>query len=90
MINKTANILGRISNAISGTVTTLRNIAISRFAADPRKSQIEPYIEPRRLTIAEQWNRLADVIQTAEWRADEASRSAKQRRRCNSIWHNTG
>lgn len=74
LTNKTANILGGISNAISLTVTSLRSIAVSRFAADPRKSQIEPYIEPRRLTIAEQWNRLADVIKTAEWRADEATR----------------
>ena len=31
------------------------------FRCRSRKSQIEPYIEPRRLTIAEQWNRLADV-----------------------------
>jgi hypothetical protein len=67
MTNKTGNILGRILSAISRTVTRL-------LLADPRKSEIKPYIEPRRLTIAEQWNRLADVIKTAEWRADEATR----------------
>lgn len=74
MINKLANLLGRILNAISWAVAYLRSAAVSRFAAEPRRSQIKPYIEPRRLTLTDQWNRLAEIIRTAAWRADEATR----------------
>jgi hypothetical protein len=74
MINKLANSAGRILNAISRAVAYLRSVAGSRLAAKPRESQITPYIEPRRLTITEQWNRLAEIIRTAAWRAEEATR----------------
>jgi hypothetical protein len=74
MRNKTTILSGSGLDAVLRAIAHFRGVAFSDSVAEPGEIQISPYIEPRRMTLAEQWNRLAAIIKTAVSRADEATR----------------
>jgi hypothetical protein len=78
MANKLTNFVGEIfdtiARAIARAIVGGCNVAAVQFVAEPRKGEFAPYREPRRLTVAEQWNYLTDVITGATSRAEEATR----------------
>jgi hypothetical protein len=74
MRNKTTILSGRGLDAVLRAITHFRGVAFFDSVAGSGESQIFPYIEPRRMTLAEQWNRLAAVIKTTVSCADEATR----------------
>jgi hypothetical protein len=74
MANKLTNFVGEIFDTIARAIVGGCNVAAVQFVAEPRKGEFAPYREPRRLTVAEQWNYLTDVITGATSRAEEATR----------------
>ena len=74
MANKLTNFVGEIFDTIALAIVGICNVAAAQIVAEPRKGELAPYREPRRLTVAEQWNYLTDVITGATSRAEEATR----------------
>ena len=52
----------------------IRGAVNSRDLVPSRDIETAPYTEPRRLTLAEQWNSLSEIIKGAASRAEEATR----------------
>lgn len=52
----------------------IRGAVNSRDLVASRKIETASYMEPRQLTLAEQWNSLSDIIKGAASRAEEATR----------------
>jgi hypothetical protein len=62
---------------ISRAIAKARGAVYSRFAKDGAKPFSTANIEPRRLTLAEQWAALSDIIKGAFFSAEEATRCHK-------------
>ena len=60
--------------AISGIATSFFQLVGQRAAANTVKSEMPRQLEPRRLTIAEQWTYISDIVVGAASRAEEAAR----------------
>jgi hypothetical protein len=74
MLYAATSFLAERANAISRVIARGRVFFETEFYGR-RKEPVSPsYIEPRRLTLAEQWARLSDIILGAAARADEAAR----------------
>ena len=74
MANKPTSFLSGILNATLHVIARVGDFAAAQIAAGPRKSELAAIIEPRKLTITEQWRYLADVIRGATSQAEEATR----------------
>jgi hypothetical protein len=61
-------------SAISRAIGWIRGTVHSRGLVTSGKAEMAPYMEPRRLTLAEQWTSLSDIIKGATSRAEEATR----------------
>jgi hypothetical protein len=59
-------------NDLWAAISLRRRALFSHFA--PEAQETVRFVEPRRLTLAEQWARLAHIIRTAFSRAEEAAR----------------
>lgn len=71
----TPKIVGmRISAAIAGGLEIIRQFALWAFADNPAGRELPKAVEPRRLTLADQWAFLTDIIMGAVSRTNEASR----------------
>jgi hypothetical protein len=66
--------VARVFAAISRVAASFFQLAVPRAAANTAKSEMLRQLEPRRLTIAEQWNYLTDIVVGAASRAEEATR----------------
>ncbi len=66
--------VARVFTAILTVAASLFHFAGPRAAANTAKSEMPHQLEPRRLTIAEQWNYLSDIVVGAASRAEEATR----------------
>jgi hypothetical protein len=64
----------RVSVAISSAATSFSQLAGLRAPVNNAKSEMPRQLEPRRLTIGEQWTYLADIVVGAASRAEEAAR----------------
>ncbi len=60
--------------AISSATVSFFQLAGPRVASNVAKSEMPRQLEPRRLTIGEQWNYLTDIVVGAASRAEEAAR----------------
>jgi hypothetical protein len=60
--------------AISGVATSFFQLVGQRAVANTVKSEMPRQREPRRLTIAEQWTYISDIVVGAASRAEEAAR----------------
>lgn len=65
------------SALLSRTFTLILGAFQLWFAGEAKKAEVAGYIEPRRLTLAEQWGYLSDTIKGALSRAEEATRCHK-------------
>jgi hypothetical protein len=74
MANKLTKFLSRILNAPVHVIARVGDFAAAQIVTEARKSEFTAITEPRRLTIAEQWRRLADVISGSTSQAQEATR----------------
>jgi hypothetical protein len=71
----TPKIVGvRISAAIARGLEIARRFALWAFADDPAEKESSKAIEPRRLSLADQWAFLTDTVMGAVSRTNEASR----------------
>src|SRR6185312_13025226 len=61
-------------SAISRAIGWIRGAVNSRDLITSGKVETALYLEPRRLTLAEQWNSLSEIIKGAASRAEEATR----------------
>jgi hypothetical protein len=66
--------VARIFTALSNAAASLFHLADPRVVANSAKKEMPRQLEPRRLTIAEQWNYLTDIVVGAASRAEEATR----------------
>lgn len=64
----------RVFAAISSVARSFFQLVGPRAAANTAESEMPRQLEPRRLTIAEQWNYLTDIVVGAASRAEEATR----------------
>ncbi len=60
--------------AISGATALFFQLVSPRAAANTVKNEMPRQLEPRRLSISEQWNYLTDIVVGAASRAEEAAR----------------
>jgi len=67
-------LLAGISTALAGGIAVAREFAYSAFSAAPVQVALPRQVEPRRLTIGDQWAYLTDIVMGAASRAEEATR----------------
>jgi hypothetical protein len=71
----TLKIVGvRISAAIGRGLEIIWQLALWAFADYPAEKEGSKTVEPRRFTLADQWQYLTDIIMGAASRSEEASR----------------
>jgi hypothetical protein len=71
----TPNIVGvKISAAIASGIEFFRQLAFWAFASGPVERGTPKAVEPRRLTFADQWAFLTDIVMGAVSRSNEAAR----------------
>ena len=66
-------LVARITGAIARGMVVVRNLLAAFGDSRPQRGTLKP-VEPRRLTLAEQWVRLSDIVLGAASRAEEAAR----------------
>ncbi len=74
MANTSKILFARVSAAIERGFEIARDFAIWFFAMAPAQEDLPKAREPRRLSLAEQWNHLSDIVMGAASRAEEATR----------------
>jgi hypothetical protein len=67
-------LLAGISTAFAGGISIARDLAVSAFFGPPAVASPVRAAEPRRLTIADQWAYLTDIVMGAASRVEEATR----------------
>ncbi|MFA5957492.1 hypothetical protein [Hyphomicrobium sp.] len=63
-----------VSVAIARGLAIARQFVLWAFADEPAQRELPKRSEPRRLSIAEQWTYLSDIVMGAASRAEEATR----------------
>jgi hypothetical protein len=74
MLYAATNFLAERASAISRVIACCREFLGSKSFGKWVELAVPAYIEPKRLTLAEQWTRLSDIINGAAARAEEATR----------------
>jgi hypothetical protein len=64
----------RLSAAISRGIAIVRELVWWPVADGPARWELPTAVEPRRLTLQDQWNYLTEIVMGAASRAEEASR----------------
>jgi hypothetical protein len=67
-------LVARVFAAVTDMANAVRDFATRSVARNTSKNEMQRRIEPKRLTIADQWNYLADIVKGAASRAEEATR----------------
>jgi hypothetical protein len=71
----TPKIIGALfSDAIARGREIVRQFVLWAFADAPAASEVPKRVEPRRLSLADQWAYLSDIVMGAASRAEEAAR----------------
>lgn len=74
MADTPKNLVATVFAAIVRGLATVRDLVSWPVAAGPAKWELPKLVEPRRLTLADQWAHLSEIVMGAASRAEEASR----------------